>query len=111
VNVIVFETLVLGLCETFASVLFEPIPSKSLFMSFREERVTIKGRSDADSFPLFRAYEHPLSSTNADRVFVIFMDTREASMKKLYEWEKSLRIPYFKEEDLVAKGELARWCR
>jgi hypothetical protein len=80
-------------------------------MSFREELVTIEGRSDSDTFPLFRAYEHPLASTNAKRVFVIYMDTRETSMKKLYQWEKSLTIPYRKEEDLVAEGELARWYR
>jgi len=74
-------------------------------MPFREELVDVLGRTASDAYPLFRAYEHPLASQTAGRVFVLFMDTTESAMAKLYEWEKSLTIPYFEEADLIADGE------
>ena len=44
--------------------------------------------------PLFQVFNHLLSLSSAKRVFVMFMDTMMAGMKKYLEIEKGLKIPY-----------------
>jgi hypothetical protein len=74
-------------------------------MAYSEELVDIPGRDPAVGYPIFRAHNHPLAAAATQRVFVMYMDTREFQMKKLWEWEASLEVPYHQEEDLVADGE------
>jgi hypothetical protein len=54
--------------------------------------------------PLFRAYNHPLAPSSAKRVFIMFMDTTMAGMKKSLELEKGLKIPYAHLDNLEASG-------
>jgi len=54
--------------------------------------------------PLFRAFNHPLAPSSAKRVFVMFMDTTMAGMRKNLEIEKGLKIPYAHLDNLEKSG-------
>jgi len=65
---------------------------------------TLHARNSGAPLPLFQVFNHPLAPSSAKRVFVMFMDTTMAGMKKYLEIEKGLKIPYAHLTNLEASG-------